>query len=200
MCATAAVLALCTVTVQAYPVTYTSCGVTHVLNQPPQKVVTMNQGATEFLLALGLADRMVGTAYLDDYIWPHYAQDYNRVRVLSNSYPNETILMGASPDFIVASYNSAFREQYTHNGRTRGIFTNATVGPCDGTGSEWGQTWHTCRPQLHNASIGTYLFMDACEDSSLRPSTVNEMTVYGSMRDHLPSKCGTHHPGHETRL
>jgi iron complex transport system substrate-binding protein len=29
----------------------------------------MNQGTTEIMLALDLADGMVGTAYLDDYIW-----------------------------------------------------------------------------------------------------------------------------------
>jgi len=180
----AGVLALGAVIVQAasYPLSYTSCGVAHVVNQPPQKVVTMNQGATEFLLALGLADRMVGTAYLDDTIWPHYAQEYNRIPVLSSSYPDESTLMGASPDFIVASYNTAFREQYLHNGKIRGIFSNATIGPCIGNGSDWGKTWRTCRPQLHNASVGTYLFTDACEDSSYRPLTVNENTVYEEMR------------------
>lgn len=181
MRASAGVLAIVAVIGQAYPVSYTSCGVTHVVSQSPQRVVTMNQGATEFLLALGLAGRMVGTAYLDDTIWPQYAQDYKRIPVLSSSYPNESILMGVSPDFIVGSYNSAFREQYISNGKTRGIF-NTTIGPCVGNGSDWGETWRTCRPQLHAASVGTYLFMDACEDSSLRPSTVNEDTVYDSMR------------------
>ena len=36
----------------AYPITYTSCGVEHVINSKPSRIVTMNQGATEFLGAL----------------------------------------------------------------------------------------------------------------------------------------------------
>ena len=32
------------------------------------------------------------------------------------------------------------------------------------------------------AGVGTYLFEDACEDSSLRPTTVTEETVYEEMR------------------
>ena len=36
----------------AYPITYTSCGVEHVINSKPSRIVTMNQGATEFLGAM----------------------------------------------------------------------------------------------------------------------------------------------------
>jgi iron complex transport system substrate-binding protein len=140
----------------------------------------MNQGATEFLLALGLADKMAGTAYLDDAIWPKYASDYAKIPVLSSGYPDETTIMSADPDFIVASYNSAFRQVYDG---TRGIFSEATVGPCVGEGAEWEDARPTCRPQLHEAGVGTYLFSDACEDTSLRPPAVSEATVYSEMRD-----------------
>jgi len=69
----------------------------------------------------------------------------------------------------------------TSNGM-RGIFSSETVGPCRGFGSDWGESWTTCRPQLHAAGVGTYLFEDACEDSSLRPTQVTEDTVYMEMR------------------
>ena len=36
--------------------------------------MTVFQGATEFMLAMGLEDKMVGTAYIDDSIWPRYAE------------------------------------------------------------------------------------------------------------------------------
>ena len=75
------------------------------------RVVTMNQGVTEFMLAMGLADKMVGTAYLDDAIWPKYADAYKSIPVLSSSYPDEATIMGAKPDFILGSYGSAFREK-----------------------------------------------------------------------------------------
>ena len=44
-----------------------NCGVQSWVQEPPKRVVTMNQGTTEVMLALGLEDSMVGTAYLDDY-------------------------------------------------------------------------------------------------------------------------------------
>jgi len=168
----------------AYPHTYTNCGVTTTITAPPQRIITMNQGATEFLLGLGLADRMVGTAYLDDAIWPQYESDFNSIPVLSTTYPTEEQIMALNPDFIMGAYNSAFREQYvTSSNQTRGIFSNDTVGPCDGAGSSWGEgVLDTCRPQLHAASIATYLLADACEDTSLRPDTVSEEIVYQELR------------------
>merc|ERR1719482_151278 len=90
---------------------YTSCGVTHQIGATPSRVVTMNQGVTEFMLAMGLADRMVGTAYLDDAIWPQYATAYATVPVLASGYPTEAQIMATSPDFILGSYRSAFRER-----------------------------------------------------------------------------------------
>ena len=36
--------------------------------------MTVFQGATEFMLAMGLEDKMVGTSYIDDTIWPRYAE------------------------------------------------------------------------------------------------------------------------------
>lgn len=53
-----------------YPMGITNCGVQSWIQEPPERALTMNQGTTEVMLALGLADRMVGTAYIDDYIWP----------------------------------------------------------------------------------------------------------------------------------
>ena len=46
----------------------------------------MNQGVTEFMLAMGLESRMVGTAYLDDAIWPRYTAEYNAIPVLASGY------------------------------------------------------------------------------------------------------------------
>lgn len=137
------------------------------------------RASRRFLLGLGLADHMAGTAYLDDAIWPRYASAYASIPVLSSTYPNESTLLGANPDFIVASYQSAFRQTYVHSsGSTRGIFSNATIAPCEGSGSEFGTALPTCRPQLHAQGIGTFLFADACEDRSLRPALVSEDTVY----------------------
>lgn len=175
----------------ANPVTYTSCGVSHTLTQSPTKVVTMNQGVTEFMLAMGLADRMVGTAFIDDEIWPRYAADYSRIPVLSSTYPDEATIMGVNPDFILGSYKSAFRERTCEDDNCRGIYSDASgVGPCDGEGSDFfasgsnaNTSYSTCRPQLHARGIGTWLEPVSCEDSTLKPQGgATEETVYAAIR------------------
>jgi iron complex transport system substrate-binding protein len=55
-----------TAQVMDFPYTYTNCDVSSTIDSPPQRAVTLNQGTTEIMLALGLADSMAGTAYLDD--------------------------------------------------------------------------------------------------------------------------------------
>jgi iron complex transport system substrate-binding protein len=168
-----------------YPVAYTNCGVSNTVSAAPTKAITMNQGATEFLLAMGLEDSMVGTAYLDDAIWPKYATAYASIPVLSSSYPDHDTIMDKNPDLIVASYSSAFRALYTtSSGSVRGVFNMS----CTGTGSEYtdsdgnARDWTTCRPQLNAMNIGTYVFEDACEDASLRPDSVTEETVYEELQ------------------
>lgn len=123
-----------------FPVTVESCGNETTLTTAPENVVTMNQGATEVVLALGLADQLAGTAYLDDTIPDKWASDYEAVPVLSDEYPSKEDLLAAEPDFVYASYASAF---------------DAKVA---GTHSE-----------LEEAGIGSYLSPFACDDSDLRP-------------------------------
>jgi iron complex transport system substrate-binding protein len=149
----------------------------------------MTQGATEFLLSLGLAKQMVGTAYLDDSIWPKYATEYSQIPVLSSAYPNETTIMGTKPDFIVASFNSAFRQTYQTDKGQKGIFSNTTFGKnCTGAGGvelgmkELASNDRTCRKELNSKGIGTFLFQDACENKALRPTVVSEAVVYEEMR------------------
>jgi len=91
-----------------FPVEVTSCGFTSTLNAPPERAVTLNQGATEVVLALDLADRLVGTAYLDDEVPQKWRTAYESVPVLSEQYPSREALLKAAPDFAYASYGSAF--------------------------------------------------------------------------------------------
>jgi ABC-type Fe3+-hydroxamate transport system substrate-binding protein len=65
-----------------------NCGVFSKVYKSPTRAVTLNQGATEIMLALGLQDKMVGTAYLDDEIWPEFQAAYNKIPALSGgAYP-----------------------------------------------------------------------------------------------------------------
>ncbi|WP_431727240.1 ABC transporter substrate-binding protein [Verrucosispora sp. TAA-831] len=95
----------------AGPVTLTNCGTPVTVPGPPARAVTMNQSATEIMLALGLQDRMAGTAYLDDEVLPEYAAAYAQVPVLAKEYPSKEKLLDLAPDFVYASFSSAFGDE-----------------------------------------------------------------------------------------
>lgn len=141
-----------------YPVGITNCGVKAWIPSTPQRAVTMNQGVTEIMLALGLEDHMVGTAYLDDEIWPELAEAYAKVPVLSAEYPDIDTLLSVNPDFVYASYRSAFATN----------FVNYTefLGECDLVVQQEGDkavnVTH-CRQELNDKGIQTYLQKPACE-------------------------------------
>jgi iron complex transport system substrate-binding protein len=83
---------------------------TLVFEAMPQRAVTLNQHVTEIMLALGLADYMVGTAYLDDEILPQYKEQYEKIPILSDRYPSQEVFLSVEPDFAYAGWGSAFRE------------------------------------------------------------------------------------------
>ncbi|WP_374019124.1 ABC transporter substrate-binding protein [Paenibacillus thiaminolyticus] len=77
----------------------------------PKRAITLNQHATEVMLALGLEDSMVGTAYLDDSILPEYEEKYDKIPVLADKYPSKEVFLSVSPDFAYAGWKSAFGEK-----------------------------------------------------------------------------------------
>ena len=93
------------------PVSIENCGSLTTYVDPPRRAFTMNQAATEIMLALGLQDRMVGTAFLDDAILPELAAAYNTIQVRTTAYPSRDVLFGAQPDFVYAAYPSAFSNE-----------------------------------------------------------------------------------------
>ena len=145
-----------------YPVGITNCGISSWVASSPQRAVTLNQGTTEVLLALKLADRMVGTAYLDDEIWPELADEYAKVPVLSERYPEPGQLLDLKPDFLYGSYSSAFATSHIN-------YTEAGLEPCRlvvPRGENSSRTF--CRQELHDEGIQTYLQEPYCELSEHR--------------------------------
>ncbi|MED1783068.1 ABC transporter substrate-binding protein [Brevibacillus fortis] len=97
--------------VESKPVTLVNNGIEMTYPKAPERAVTLNQHVTEIMLALGLADKMVGTAYLDDQILPELKADYDKVPVLSDKYPTKEVLLAANPDFVYAGWKSGFGEK-----------------------------------------------------------------------------------------
>ncbi|MFE2373143.1 ABC transporter substrate-binding protein [Streptomyces sp. NPDC059398] len=118
-----------------FPYTVDNCGTRTTFDAPPKRAVTMNQHATELMLALGLRDRIAGTAYLDDKVLPRYRADYAKTKVIAKEYPSRETLLGANPDFVYGGYASAFDKA---QGRDRaglqksGINTRLNIENCTG--------------------------------------------------------------------
>lgn len=70
-----------------------------VIDQPVERAVSMSQATTEMLLALGLADKMVGTAFLEEDIYEPLAEEYARVKVLADKWPSYEVFIAENPDF-----------------------------------------------------------------------------------------------------
>jgi len=92
----------------AAPAPVRNCDRETSLARAPERIVSLNQAATELLLALGVQDRMVGTAYLDNPVRDDLATAYADVPVLAEQYPSKEVLLAASPDLVVAGLASAF--------------------------------------------------------------------------------------------
>ncbi len=119
----------------ADPVTIESCGVSHTFENPPSRAITLNQQATEVMLALGLQDSMVGTAYMDDAIPEQWKAAYDTVPVLAEKYPAAEVVLAKEPDFLFAGFGSAFSEDNL------------------GEATKW-----------HDLGVGTYLVDASCKE------------------------------------
>lgn len=87
-----------------FPLTISNCGQDVVVDAPPQRAVSLNQGSTEILLSLGLADRMVGTATWTDPVRENLASDNDRVPRLADNAPSLEVVLDTEPDFVSASF------------------------------------------------------------------------------------------------
>jgi iron complex transport system substrate-binding protein len=134
------------------------------------------QGATEVMLALGLQDKMVGTAYLDDDIWPEFKAEYAKIPVIGSKYPNVTTLMNLKPDFIYGSYASAFGVGATLN-------YSAYYGKACSKSVTTTTTKFYCRKEIQDNGTNTYLQIEGCEDVNLRPAKPSEDYVKSEIWD-----------------
>src|SRR5699024_8170274 len=98
-------------TAAARKITLANCGYAIVLHAPAQRLITVNQGATESALAVGGEDQMIGTAYTDDEISPRWAEAYSQIPVLAPQYPARETVLEQRPDLVGASYASAFDDK-----------------------------------------------------------------------------------------
>src|SRR5690606_34666288 len=116
-----------------YPLSLDNCGVTIIVDQPPERVVAIKSSATELLLSLGLGDRIVGIGFQDGPLPADLAAAGATLPVLSDKLPSQEVVLETEPDFIYGGWESNFA--------------------ADGAGE---------RPTLARLGIATYVAPAAC--------------------------------------
>ena len=86
-------------------------GMVQEYKEAPVKAISLNQHVTEIMLALGLEESMVGTAYLDDEIYEPLQEAYEKVPVLAEQYPTKEQVIASGADFLYGGWSSAFDEK-----------------------------------------------------------------------------------------
>lgn len=90
----------------AEAVTLTDCGQQVTVKSPPKRAVSLNQGTTEIMLSLGLADHMVGTATWTDPVEKSLEKANAKVPRLADNAPSFEKVLSVEPDFVASSFAS----------------------------------------------------------------------------------------------
>ncbi|MFD3983052.1 ABC transporter substrate-binding protein [Streptomyces griseus] len=110
-------------TADGFPVTLENCGRTVTVKAPPERAVSVDQGSTEILLSLGLADRLAATATWTDPVMKGLEKANAGVERISENRPSSEKVLDKEPDFLSASFTSTLakggvapREQFERLG------------------------------------------------------------------------------------
>jgi len=136
------------------PVTLDNCGTEVTVDSPPERVVAIKSTSIEMMLALGLEDRLVGTAFADGPVPEEYAAAYDAVPVLSDKVPGQEALLEVQPDFVYAGWESNFSD--------------------DGAGE---------RSALQGLGIGTYVSPAACKEDGYMPDPLTFDGLFDEIRE-----------------
>jgi iron complex transport system substrate-binding protein len=92
----------------AYPLTIDNCGTEVTFESAPERVVTVKSSTLELLLALGLDDRVVGTAFSDGPVPGSYTDAAADLTVISDKVPSREATLVLEPDLVFAGWESNF--------------------------------------------------------------------------------------------
>jgi len=91
-----------------YPLSISNCGVDVTFAAAPMRAVTIKSTATELLLALGLADKIVGVGFQDGPVPAPWAAAGADLPVLAEKLPSQEVVLEAEPDFVYGGWESNF--------------------------------------------------------------------------------------------
>ena len=140
----------------AAPVTLDNCGFDVTVPEPPERVVTIKSSTTEMLLALGLGDRIVGSAFLDGPVPENLADAAAGVPAvaepMADQVPGAEAVLGLEPDLVYAGWES-----------------NLTA---EGAGD---------RDTLAQLGVATYVSPSACKEPGYQPDPLTFDDVFAEI-------------------
>lgn len=132
------------------PRTIQNCDFEVETSPVPERVVTIKSTTLELMLALGLEDRIVGSAFLDGPVPEDLLPAGWQPRVISDKVPGRELLLSEQPDFVFAGWASNLS--------------------ADGPGT---------RESLLQLGIRSYISPSACDFGEAAPEPVTFDDVFG---------------------
>lgn len=138
-----------------YPLTLENCGAKVVIDRAPQRVVSLGQAQTEILYALGLGDRLVGTAVWFSPVAKPYEAANAKVKRLADNDPSFEAVVAQEPDLVVAMYEWHIGPNGIVGKRDRfdGVKVPVYVSPTDCVGKDNTGAGDGVRTQIYSMEL-----------------------------------------------
>ena len=137
-----------------HPLTIDNCGTEVEFTEAPARVVTIKSSTLELMLALGVGDRVVGTAFSDGPVPAEYAAAAEGLDVLADRIPSQEATLAVEPDLVFAGWES-----------------NLTA---EGAGA---------RDTLSRLGVASYVAPAACQGEGYRPDPLTFDDVFAGFAE-----------------
>lgn len=138
-----------------YPLTLDNCGTEVTFEQAPERVLAIKSTSIEMMLALGLEDRMIGTAFPDGDYAAEWADAGDEIPLISEKVPGQEATLELEPDLVYAGWES-----------------NLTA--ADGAGD---------RDALSALGVDTYVSPAACQQPGYQPDPLTFDDVFAEIEE-----------------
>lgn len=108
---------------------------THV----PETIISCNPNAGDELMALGLGDKIIATAYNNTQVNPQWREEYEAIPTVAESYISLETILSLEPDFVYGR-SSSFSEKNNTTHDTLSGYGIMSPGP-PSKAIPWGPTW-----------------------------------------------------------
>jgi iron complex transport system substrate-binding protein len=181
----------------SFPITVENCDTTVTVTSAPERILTIKSTTTELLLALGLGDRIVGSAFLDGPLPASLEEAGADLDVISDFVPGQEAVLGLAPDFVYGGWESNFSAEGVGERAglaELGIGTYVSPAACKGDAMPDPLTFDTVFAEINEAgalfgvpdAAATLVADQQSELAALRPATGDTTALWYSSGAETP--------------